>query len=64
MMQLTIKYWNNSNPTTTFVPLEVKDYNEMKAKTNKLIDERQDIDHLVIYQGNMQVAYFDRMYKH
>ena len=58
-LQLTFKWWSNSNPTTNVKHVET-DYNGMKQTANTLLAERSDIDHLVIYNGSLQVACWHR----
>lgn len=60
-MEISIKYWNNANPTTTFVTCIVEGYKGLKDKFNKLMADRPDIDHVRMYWGNLQVAYWDRI---
>lgn len=59
-MELTIKYWSNSNPTTTVVNCIVKGYNGLKEKFNALLADRPDIDHVQVFWNSLQVAFWNR----
>ena len=59
-MELTLKYWSNSNPTTTFTTLTVEGYNGLKEKFNALLADRPDIDHVQVFWNSLQVAFWNR----